>query len=163
MFRAEADSCGTTYKFRPQKAIRRSLTAFGQGQGGAVTVEFVILLPAFLLILTLIVSASLLFATASDVQQLAHEFARASMWTIHAGTADPAAECAQMRDQLLQAIAMGLPNISPDAVVAVDCAISNDMLQVSVSYDLRGNLGRALGQVIGLDVANFTRVSAVRL
>ena len=163
MYRAEANSFGNFRYFRLKTGMRRRLAAFGRAQDGAVTVEFVILLPVFLLLLTLIVSASLLFATASDVQQLAHEFARASMSAMQGGVADPAAECAQMRDQLVQAIAVGLPNISPNAVLAVDCAISNDMLQVSVSYDMRGNLGQARGQVIGLDVANFSRASAVRL
>lgn len=132
-------------------------------EAGAVTVEFVIILPILLAILLLVVSGSLLFAAASDVQQLAHELARAGIWVFLDAQDDIPGRCTVLVQQSLESIVSGLPTIYTDAVRRVDCYIDQQMLRVEVEYDLSNNFGQFLGRVIGLNVDAFTRFSAIRL
>ncbi|MCC1482143.1 pilus assembly protein [Roseibaca sp. Y0-43] len=145
----------------PDAAVAKR--SFLRSQGGAVTVEFVILLPILLAVLSLIVSASLLFAAASDVQQLSHELARAGIW-YYAGYAGPVGDpCAAMQAHSLPTIISTLPNLSETQIRQVLCAADDDVLRVQVAYDLSQNFGQILGRIIGLEVTEFVRQSAVKL
>lgn len=140
-------------------AVRR----FCLSERGAVTVEFVILLPLLLGIFALIVSASLLFAAASDVQQLSHELARAGIW-YYSGRAGAVSDpCAALQASSLSNIVSTLPNLSEAQIRNVACVRDGDILRIEVVYDLSRNFGQMLGRMIGLDVTEFVRQSAVKL
>jgi Flp pilus assembly protein TadG len=56
--------------------LRKRVSGFGRDETGAVTVEFVLWLPLFIIILFLIVEVSLLFLTQSSMWNVARDTAR---------------------------------------------------------------------------------------
>jgi hypothetical protein len=153
--------CRSIYKMR--SSSRKSVKAFLVDASGAVTVEFVIILPMLLGLLLLIVAVSLLFSAASDVQQLAHELARAGIWHFSTMSTNVADACAALQAASLSQIVESLPNLSAASVRDVTCALDDDMLRVQVTYDLSQNFGQMLGRLIGMNIDAFVRSSAVRL
>ncbi|MCW1933634.1 TadE/TadG family type IV pilus assembly protein [Pararhodobacter zhoushanensis] len=135
------------------------IKAWARDENGASTVEFVVLLPFLIGMLGLIGSASLYFAVSSDVQQLAHELARASL-----SVADNGNWCDDLRTTRATALAQNLPTLNPERVSAVDCAHdqASGLLRVTVLYDTRGTLGEILGSAIGLQFDSFQRSSFIQ-
>ncbi|WP_127107623.1 TadE/TadG family type IV pilus assembly protein [Pararhodobacter zhoushanensis] len=133
--------------------------AWARDENGASTVEFVVLLPFLVGMLGLIGSASLYFAVSSDVQQLAHELARASLSVVDDGN-----WCDDLRTTRATALAENLPTLNPERVSAVDCARdqASGLLRVTVLYDTRGTLGEILGSAIGLQFDSFQRSSFIQ-
>jgi Flp pilus assembly protein TadG len=131
-------------------------------ESGASTVEFVILLPFLIGFLGLVATASLYLALSSDVQQLAHELARAAL--PDAQSTDTEAECDALGDRWVSPLATNLPLLQPERVTGVSCQVdpSTRILRVAVNYDTRGTLGNILGSVIGLRYESFSRSSFVR-
>ncbi|WP_370205811.1 TadE/TadG family type IV pilus assembly protein [Pararhodobacter marinus] len=126
---------------------------------GSTTVEFVVLLPFLIGILGLVVTSSLYLALASDVQQLAHELARASLSVAHEDD-----WCARVEDEMVAPLAANLPLLEPERVDAVACDSDPDtrLLRVSVVYNTSGTLGAILGSMIGLQFQSFQRASFVQ-
>ncbi len=132
---------------------------FLAAEDGASTVEFVVMLPFLIALLGLIASASLYLAVASDVQQLAHELARAAL-----PVADDADWCDTVQDRMVAPLADNLPLLSPERVTGVQCGhdATTGILSISVNYDTRGTLGAILGSAIGLRFDSFQRASFVQ-
>lgn len=131
---------------------------------GAVSVEFAVIIPGVLLLLSLFVSASFLLATDSDVQQLAHELARGSLAVFD--TTQPIEEgCNELRAQLLPELVHGLPLLEAQRVVSVRCDFNEatSFLTVGIEYDLRGTFGSVAGRLVGLDLDSVARHSFFRL
>ncbi len=138
------------------------LRAWRREESGAVTVEFVILLPFMMGLLGLIAAASLYLALASDVQQLSYELARASL--PEAQATDTEAECDDLGARWVPTLAANLPMLDADRVLDVTCQRdpANDLLQVTVNYDTRGTLAAILGGLIGMEFHSFRRSSFIR-
>ena len=142
-----------------QTLIKRRLMVWSRDESAASTVEFVVLLPFLIGMLGLIASASLYFAVASDVQQLAHELARASL-----SVAEEDDWCDDIRATRATALAQNLPTLDPARVSEVSCARdgTSGLLSVTVLYDTRGTLGAILGSAIGLQFDSFQRSSFIQ-
>ncbi|MBN8291497.1 pilus assembly protein [Rhodobacter sp. NTK016B] len=139
--------------------LLRQVVEKGRDQSGSTTVEFVVLLPFLIGVLGLVVTSSLYLALASDVQQLAHELARASLSVEHDDD-----WCEEIEARMVAPLAANLPLLEPDRVNGIACDNDPDtrMLRVSVVYDTRGTLGAILGSMIGLQFQSFQRASFVQ-
>lgn len=137
---------------------------FWSSEKGAVTAEFVIILPLLVAIFILIGSTSALFATATELQQISFELARMSVRYAEPGR-DVAAVCADlMRNQSATAYQLGY-YIDPEQVRAVTCTGDpvSRVLTVSIVYDLSGHFGATSGRMIGIDIESLTRTARLQL
>lgn len=127
---------------------------------GAVAVEFVVVLPALILLLLLFVSSALHFALASDVQQLATELARAAL-----PYANDSAACTVVVQLWSDVVTGSFPLLSPDRVVEVACRYDAavGLAQIQVTYDTHGTPGSLLGRLVGLDVESIIRRGLVQV
>lgn len=132
---------------------------FAQDDGN-VTVEFVILFPLMMGLLLLIGSASLHFAISGDVQQLAHELARASL--PFAGEEN---WCQRLRSEWMQPVSANLPMLSEWRVVDLSCDLDQSlhMARITVVYDADGTLAQIFGRMIGLTADGYTRHAFVQV
>ncbi|GGG61109.1 hypothetical protein GCM10011415_03940 [Salipiger pallidus] len=106
-------------------------------QSGSVTVEFAILLPVFLVILTGLFWLALYLMTISDVQQLALEIARQALQ--YSGDALSQADlCDDVEQELLQALADTFSLIRPEYLGSPTCSASaqTGWNIIQLSYDL---------------------------
>lgn len=149
--------------FRP--TVRRALWRFVTFEGGAVTVEFVILFPALLAFLLLIFATSIYIGTASDVQQLAQLLARASLPIVNGP--EPVGDiCARLGTEVLPAIIDQSPLLRFENVTfplsCPDQPAEDGTVTVIVTYDLTGSTLQAVSEMLGLDFVRIER-SAVAL
>ncbi len=129
-------------------------------EDGAVSVEFVIILPVLIAILAITVSASLHFSMASDVQQLAHELVRGAI----AYAPDPG-WCNQLKIDTLDPLVSNLPMLTKSRIVGINCDLQsqNNIALINVIYDVSRTPGSVLGRLVGLDLATLSRSSFVQL
>lgn len=127
---------------------------------GNVTVEFVILFPLLMALVLLIGSASLHLALSGDVQQLAHELARASL--SFAGETD---WCQRLRTEWLHPVSENLPMLAETRVVGLTCALEpgQNMARITVVYDADGTLAHIFGRMIGLTTDGYVRHAFVQV
>lgn len=138
---------------------RSSASEFLQADSGASTVEFVILLPFMISFLALVAAASLYFAMASDVQQLAHELARSALPVL-----DEEDWCEDVTARMVTPLAENLPLLDAERVQGVECALdeATGIASVTVDYNLQGTLAAFFGRLIGMDFSRFVRHSFVQ-
>ena len=127
---------------------------------GAVTVEFMILLPALLLILIFIFVVSLYLGTASDVQQAAQTLARASFRVVHSGE-EVVDICAQLSEEMLgdvieQAAFLNAEKVTFPATCA-DQPAEDGSVTITMVYDLTGSSLSSLSELVGLDFVRIER------
>lgn len=129
-------------------------------EDGAVAVEFAVILPLFIGLILTAVSASLHFATTSDLQQLAHELARSSL-----RYAPDSGWCDALTTDWLTRFAANLPMLNPPDIQSVQCDydVASGIAEVSVTYDAANSAGSILGRLVGLDMGTIARQSFVRL
>ncbi|MGV8986970.1 MAG: TadE family protein [Cypionkella sp.] len=143
--------------------LARRLRAFMTSTSGAVSAEFVIILPALLMIFVLIVSASMLLVTSSEVQQVSFELTRGSLRYYEPGM-EANALCASLEHDLAPSVLRTGNFLSPDRFTSIQCNLdSADALTVTVVYDLANHPAVMLGSFIGLDIGSFTRTSKMWL
>ncbi|WP_126978659.1 TadE/TadG family type IV pilus assembly protein [Frigidibacter oleivorans] len=139
-----------------------SLRGFGRAEDGAITAEFVVIFPLVLALLLLIGFVSLLIATASDVQQLAHELSRAGLRY----AANPSFDgdiCEELAADVLPTLVdrsatLRAANVDPLAACP-DQPDADGFLTVSVTYNLAGSGAAALGDSLGVSLGRITRSS----
>ena len=136
---------------------------FPTREDGAVTVEFVIIFPILVLMLMLIVAVSLYIATASEVQQVAHELARESLRVVNGPGGDICTVLAGRLADFVQGTAflnvdrfapLGACPGQPDA---------NGMVTIAVTYDLVGSGLQGLGEYVGFNFGQIVRQSSIQL
>lgn len=137
---------------------------FWSSESGAVTVEFVILLPLILAIFILIGSTSALFVTATELQEISFSMARMSVRYDEPGR-DVTAVCADLiHNQSATAYQLG-HYIDPNQIRALTCSgdPASRVVTVSIAYDLTGHFGAVFGRLIGMDVESLTRTARLQL
>lgn len=141
-------------------ATATAAARFRADERGAVSVELVIVLPAVIAILMLFVSAALHFAVAADVQQMAHELARAAL--PYAGSPG---WCTILVQHWADAVAASFPMLSPERVAGVECRLepATGLAMVQVTYDAAQTPGSVFGRPVGLDLASITRRGLVQI
>lgn len=144
------------------------LAAFGRGREGAVTVEFVIVFPAIIMLLMFIVFISFLIATLSDLQQVAHELARVGL---RYGEGTTAAQiCTALQAHELAGILARTASGLSAADLSLSCALNADpavasakILQVQVGYNYAGQAISDLGQSFGWPIGMVSRAASMGL
>ncbi|MDQ2065353.1 TadE/TadG family type IV pilus assembly protein [Xinfangfangia sp. CPCC 101601] len=147
--------------------ISKRFQRFIKSSSGGVTVEFVIIFPLMVLLLILIVFASLLVSTASDVQQFAHELSREALGRFGSGAAITDV-CTQMANDsgLMSRLLSQTLLVEPSKLTVLACPSqpsADGFVTVQVSYNFAGSLVQALGQNFGLDMGIISRSSTIRL
>lgn len=134
-----------------------------RSEAGVVTVEFVIIFPALLLMLALIAFVSLLIASQSEVQQVAFELARKGFSLV--GQNYDGDICLKLGQDYLPALAQNSVTLSaakfePMASCPGQPAASG-LLTISVTYDLAGGGASQFGQMLGVNLGQITRSASV--
>lgn len=147
--------------------LPRALHRYAKREDGAITVEFVIIFPLILMLLFLIIFASMLIATASDVQQAAHELSRQSMRRFARST--PVVDvCTEMAADttLMTWIHAQSVMLNPTKLSVAPCKgapDANGFVTVTVSYNFAGSFVQAIGQNFGVNLGIITRTSTYKL
>lgn len=129
---------------------------FFRSEAGAVSAEFVMILPALLAILCLTAGASLLLAMSSEVQQVSYELTRGGLRYYTPGISSQAL-CAALQGDLQPAVLNSGHLVEAERFRAVSCDLSADSaLSVTVVYDLQGSRLLALGHLVGLNLVQLT-------
>ncbi|MDZ4394368.1 TadE/TadG family type IV pilus assembly protein [Cypionkella sp.] len=142
-----------------------ALRRFWRSTDAAVTTEFVIIFPLIILLIFFIVMISLLIGTTSDVQQIAHELARASFRYL-GGATPPADLCAALRTDVLSHLIDASVFITSSNLTLPACPgqpDANGYITITVTYNFAGSFVHELGQNFGLDIGLITRSSTARL
>lgn len=143
----------------------RAMAAFLRRETGAVTVEFVVIFPLIILLVTLIVFSSLLLSAASDVQQIAHDLARASFAYVDASP--PVADfCASLRSLVLPQLIGTTLTIQPAHLVLLPCPGMPDAagyITITVTYDFAGSFIQSLGRNLGVELGQITRSAIIHI
>jgi hypothetical protein len=142
--------------------IKHSVDRFLQkvtDPAGAVSVEFVIVLPVLLVFLLIYAAAAMHFAVSSDVQQLAHELARSAL--PYVGQED---WCSTVIQLWAEPLSVRLPLLDPARLGQIQCALDpqRNLAEVVVRYDTSGTPGSILGRLVGLNFDEMVRRSMVR-
>jgi hypothetical protein len=136
---------------------------FLRDTAGAVSAEFVIILPALLMIFILIASASMLLVTSSEVQQVSFELTRGSLRYYEPGI-QASALCADLQKQLAPSVIKTGNFLTAERFTSISCNLdSANALTVTVIYDMTSHPVMRLGSFIGLDIPSFTRTSKMWL
>lgn len=131
---------------------------------GSVTVEFVIIFPAVIMLILFIIYASSLIATVSDVQQLAYELARSAI-PVNARMTSPGDICAVLNNDYLQSLIAHSVMLKPSTVSQIPaCPIdANGQITVRVTVDLLGNGVASVASDLGIKLGTITRTATIRL
>lgn len=140
------------------------LDTFLADETGSVTVEFSIILAAIMLVITMFVSLSIHIATASDVQQAAHDLTRQSLRYIDTGH-DQQAICDRLHADKLDLVTAQLTFVELARIEALTCALddSGTVGTVTIAYSTESSfLERAAG-LFGLDLDRIERSAQIML
>lgn len=141
------------------KSTAPLLRTFLANRDGAVTTEFVIIFPIVIGLLFLITFVSLLVSTASDVQQVAHELARAA-FPYAAQKAEGADICATLRTSVLPRLIEQSLLLSPDKFTLLPCPAAPDaqgFITMQITYNMAGDYVAELGRNFGLNLGSLAR------
>lgn len=144
------------------EAVSRYANRYITDEKGAISVEFVVIFPLLLALLLAIVFISLLISTASDVQQVAHDLARASLRYI--GRSDVADICAKLRSDVLPNLIDASILLKPSQFSLPNCPSqpdANGFVTVAVSYNYAGSTVQAVGNSLGVDIGVISRSSRI--
>lgn len=151
---------------RGASALLARARRFATDRDGAITVEFVIIFPLLVALLFLIIFASLLISTASDVQQVAHELARDSLGRLSRGEAveDLCTDMASDADLMNRLVTESLL-LNEEKLNVLPCPGEpgeDGIVTVTVRYDFAGSTVSALGQNLGVTIGTIERSSSVQ-
>lgn len=141
------------------------LAGFLRRTDGAITAEFVIIFPLVILLIFFIIMVSMLIATSSDIQQIAHELSRASFAYL-TGSSPPADVCAVLRTDVLPRLIEASTLVSAEKLTLPACAGQPDasgFVTITVTYDFVGSYIAWLGENFNIDIGQITRTSTLRL
>lgn len=156
----------TTPAMQPVDAANATMCqkwrAFRQNTSGVVSTEFVIILPAFLMLFVLITSASMLLVTSSEVQQVSFELTRGSLRYYEPGITSDAL-CADVETKLAPGVLANGNFVSAERFTNISCNMDDTSgdpsVAISVTYDLSNSPALMLGGLIGINIGAFTRSS----
>lgn len=153
-------------KFACRRSVEvgfQRLKRFVTGTSGAVSVEFVLILPAIISLFILFASISVLIVTSSQVQQVSFELTRGSLRYYEPGM--PAATlCSALETELAPSVIQIGDFLSASRFTAIKCDLdSADALTVTVTYDMVNHPIMALANLIGINVAEMSRSSKIWL
>lgn len=137
--------------------------SFPRDNSGAISVEFVVVFPLLVLLLMLIVFVSLLISTASDVQQITHEMARASFKYL--GDSSITNICAKLRSDVLPHMLENSALLSVDRFTLLDCPGQPDasgFITITARYDFAGSIVQSIGEMFNFDLGLITRSSRIK-
>jgi hypothetical protein len=141
---------------------RRKQTCFWRDTSGAVSAEFVVILPVFIMLFVLIASTSALVVTSSEVQQVSFELTRGSLRYYEPGMSADAL-CEHVETRLAPDVIASASFVHAEQFTDISCSMDDTdgapLVAVSVSYDLANNPALMLGEMVGLSVDSFTRSS----
>lgn len=132
---------------------------FTRDPSGAVSTEFVIILPALLMIFILIISGSMMLVTSAEVQQVSFELTRGSLRYYEPGIQADAL-CAVLQNDLAPSVVKTGDFLTPSRFTSITCDLdATQALSVTVTYDMTNHPMNILGRYIGLSIGQFTRTS----
>jgi hypothetical protein len=140
------------------------LRDFAQGERGSITAEFLIWAPLVFYVGVAMFVLSYYLATASEVQEVAHELARSSFGLVNVDLVEGDL-CEAMNDELPDVVSrMAIVNVGSFSPVEACPAMpdADGYITVSVEYDLTGTALHSLGRIIGFDFAPVVRSSTVQ-
>ena len=133
---------------------------------GAVSVEFMILLPALLLFLIFVFVVSLYLGTASDVQQAAQTLARAALPLLNSGE-ENVDVCARLSSEMLAAVIDQTAFLSLEKLTfpssCTDQPAADGSVTITLIYNLAGSTLSGLSTLVGLDFVQIERSAVVYL
>ena len=142
------------------------LARFAGCERGAITIEFLIWTPMLMYVGICMFVLSYYLATASEVQQVAHELARSSL-TLANVSAVEGDLCTAMNSEVLPSVVSRMAIVHLTSFVPVQACPTfpdaNGFVTVSVTYDLSQSAIHSLGKMIGFDLNSMTRVSTVQM
>lgn len=145
-----------------RRVMRRStvtLHRFLHNTSGAVSAEFVIILPALLMIFALMASGSMLLVTSAEVQQVSFELTRGSLRYYEPGIRSDAL-CANVKNELAPSVVKTGSFLQPSWFTNITCNLdASNALSVTVTYDMSNHPLNILGSYVGLEISQFTRTS----
>jgi hypothetical protein len=149
-----------------QSPDRQQSHEFLSDEQGSSTAEFVIWAPLIMLVGVSMFVLSYYAATASEVQQVAHEVARSSVGLGDGGKLSGDL-CETMSTDVLPSVAsrMALVEARQFAPIPACPAFpdTESVVRITVTYDLRGTAVHSLGRLIGFDFGTVTRTSELQL
>lgn len=133
---------------------------------GSVTIEFVIIFPLFILMLFFIIAVSIYIATASEVQQMTYELARAAIG-IEDGPQSTLDICTQLAANVLPQLLETAIFINPDKLEPLaSCPnqpLADRSISISLSYNLSGTVLQDIASSVGLNFGVIERTAQVQL
>ncbi|PIB25569.1 hypothetical protein BFP76_00020 [Amylibacter kogurei] len=147
-------------KFNVKQAFRK----FNKCEHGGVTVEFVVVLPSFLLFILGMIVTSMLIATISDVQQLASDMTRQSLNYVYDAPTEEQL-CAKLQQNVQPMLANQLVFLSGENISAINCELASDgrSSTVSVTYDLKNMVFMNFLSDMGWPKTTVTRQAVLML
>jgi Flp pilus assembly protein TadG len=134
---------------------------------GAVSVEFMILLPALLLFVVFIFVVSLYLGTASDVQQAAQTLARAALPILNSGEENVDVCARLISSNMVQAVVDQTAFLSIDKLTfptsCTDQPAADGSVSITLVYNLAGSTLSSLSNLVGLDFVQIERSAVVYL
>lgn len=147
-------------------AMRRVVRRLRSGAGaeaGSVSVEFVIVFPALVMMLALIAFVSLLIAAQSEVQQVAFELARKGFALVSQNYDGDL--CLKLGQDYLPALAGNSVTLQASKFAVMGSCpgqpAASGMLTISVTYDLTGGAAAQFSQMLGVNLGQITRSASV--
>lgn len=144
----------------------RRLRRFAASEHGGITIEFLIWTPTIFYVGVAMFVLSYYLATASEVQQVAHELARSTLGLVNVAQVEGDI-CEEMNASVLPNVVSHMAIVHLGQFVPVQPCPSypdaDGFLTVSVTYDLKGSALHSLAKIIGFDFETLTRVSTVQL
>lgn len=136
-------------------------------EDGAVSVEFMILLPALLLFVVFIFVVSLYLGTASDVQQAAQTLARATLPLLNSGEENIDVCASLLSSNMVQAVIDQTAFLSIDNLTfpasCTDQPAADGSVTITLVYNLAGSTLNSLSSLVGLDFVQIERSAVVYL
>lgn len=143
--------------------LATGLKRFMTGTSGAVSVEFVLILPAIISLFILFASGSILLVTSSQVQQVSFELTRGSLRYYEPGMPS-ATLCSALETELAPSVIKTGDFLSASRFKGIKCELdSADALTVTVTYDMANHPIMALANLIGIDLSEMNRSSKMWL
>lgn len=141
---------------------KNALAIFSKDQAGAVTTEFVIIFPVVIALIFFVVFISLLIASVSDVQQIAHELSRGSLR--YSDPNMPHADiCSQLAAELLPQLLEQSFFLDPSKLTVLPCPNQPEVsgrFTVSIQYSFLGDYVKSVGENLGIALGDVARSSA---
>ncbi|WP_189639014.1 TadE/TadG family type IV pilus assembly protein [Paramylibacter ulvae] len=145
-------------------SVKKAFNKFNRCESGGVTVEFVVVLPSFLLFILGMIVTSLLIATISDVQQLASDMTRQSLTYVY-DTPSEEQLCEKLEQNVQPMIASQLVFLNGENISDINCQLASDgrSSTVSVTYDLKNMVFMNFLSDLGWSKTTVTRQAVLML